>query len=134
MSTMHEFDPNYPRPTDAPKFTPGPWESMCEDVDGVRPLGDDGVRFCRVFEKSHSCGARYRGEICSVHAATNIRGITVAERNANAHLIAAAPDLYEACSVLLDQFEQRGCPADQDHPDRVAVEKARAALAKAVQP
>lgn len=115
----------------APKFTPGPWESMCEDVDGVRPLGDDGIRFCRVFEKSHSCGAWYRGDVCNVHAATNIRGITVAERNANARLIAAAPELYEALSEALWMIMQHEGTSDAN--DRT-VDAARAALAKAVQP
>lgn len=45
-----------------------------------------------------------------------------------------APKLYEACSALLDQFEQRGITTDPDHPDRVVVEQARTALANARQP
>jgi hypothetical protein len=54
---------------------------------------------------------------------------------ANAHLIAAAPDLYEALFRLLQQ-----CPtySEFDDPEEhlygAALERAHAALAKAVQP
>ena len=43
----------------------------------------------------------------------------------------AAPDLLEAIKDLLNLFEQRGVLVDPQHPDRIAVEKARAAIFKA---
>lgn len=46
-------------------------------------------------------------------------------------LTAAAPDLLDAIQDLLNQFEQRGIFVDPQHPDRIAVNKARAAIVKA---
>ncbi len=52
-------------------------------------------------------------------------------REGTAALLAAAPDLYDALAGLLDRFDQRGFPVDSEHPDRIAVERARAALSRA---
>lgn len=48
--------------------------------------------------------------------------------DANARLIAAAPDLYEALRAMID------CAGDDDARAYRAVTQAKAALAKAVQP
>jgi hypothetical protein len=81
--------------------TPGPWKARCFDVHGTRPLGDDGVRYWEV--EPVSSGDDYRGGVASVHAAVHIGGISIAERDANAALIASAPDLLEALSALYDR-------------------------------
>jgi hypothetical protein len=83
-----------------------------------------------------------RGVQACVIGAKNDRGFTpwvchiqtadIETGNANARLIAAAPDLLEAIQDLLNQFEQRGVLVDPQHPDRIAVEQARVALAKAI--
>ncbi len=52
----------------------------------------------------------------------------VDETDANARLIAAAPDLYEALRAMID------CAGDDDARAYRAVTQAKAALAKAVQP
>ena len=48
----------------------------------------------------------------------------------DARLIAAAPDLYAALKLTLAELEAYELPTDPMHPQRVAVEAARAALAK----
>lgn len=73
------------------KFTPGPWHASCHDVIGKRAIGDSGVRFWSVTPEG-----KYRGDVANVGSAEHIGGIKLGERDANAHLIAAAPDLYEA--------------------------------------
>lgn len=83
------------------KYTKGPWKKICEDVDGPRELGDTGLRFWSIREAT---GERYRGGICIVSAAPHIGGISIEERNANAALISAAPDLLEAANYLLDDM------------------------------
>lgn len=103
------------------EHTPGPWEADCCDVTGARPPGDSGVRFWSVVGKGD-----YRGSVCNVHSAEHIGGITIAERDANARLIAAAPDLLEACYIGLGV-----ALAFEEESDRSASEKIRAAIAKA---
>ena len=107
----------------APAFTPGPWMATCGDVTGEREVGDDGLRFWSI----QSAG-QYRGDICHVHAAEHIGGIMISERDANARLIAAAAELFEALEAALDEREQdHGRIADGPH----WTVRARAALAKA---
>ena len=71
------------------EHTPGPWVAICCDVTGERPVGDSGIRYWYVDPVGE-----YRGSVCNVHAAEGIGGITIAERDANARLIAAAPIMY----------------------------------------
>jgi hypothetical protein len=44
---------------------------------------------------------KYRGSVVTVHEAEHIGGITADERDANAHLIAAAPDMLAALKAVL---------------------------------
>lgn len=81
--------------------TPGLWAAVNHDVEGERKLGDSGLRFWNVL----AANGRYRGDVCSVHAAEHIGGITIAERNANARLIAASPALYDALETALNFIE-----------------------------
>lgn len=100
--------------------TPGPWVALCADVSGVRPIGDDGVRFWEIHEASSD--DRYRGGIASVHAAEHIQGITRAERDANARLISAAPELLEALEAVVSVADRKTVEFDKAH---AAIAKAR---------
>lgn len=93
-----------------PKFTPGPWV-VCPDVGHQIPVASvamDGIK----LNVSH------------------VAGIRNGEGAANARLIAAAPELYEALEMLLrlDEEHQRG--ADDDDVC-FEVRTAKTALAKA---
>jgi hypothetical protein len=101
------------------QHTPGPWvikpatgpekEHLYFDVKPVLAVDDP-----------------YRGSVCTVHDAENIEGITVAESEANARLIAAAPELLDVLRDCLHFMEM--AELDDDEPHVVA---ARAAIAKA---
>ena len=82
----------------APKFTPGPWSEVSAQIRAA-----SGSVVCEVFSQPADAGKRY--------------GYGVSD--ANAALIAAAPELYAA----LD---------DMVHGRDGAIERARAALGKAV--
>ena len=96
--------------TDQPKWTKGPWALLVEQsyrpectVATIEQAGED---------------LPYRGMIARLQSAEHIDGIDGAELTANAHLIAAAPDLYAALV-----HAQQNMP----HPDQMIDE----ALAKA---
>lgn len=88
--------------------TPGPWkaESNGEINSTVEPWG------AVATVEANSLGRRR---------------ITIAEAEANAALIAAAPDLLAACKAMLAKFDHS--PLDKVS---VAADMARAAIAKAV--
>jgi len=83
--------------------TPGPWS--------LEPAWADRADWAvAIVNRDHM---RDDWDVCSVHST-----------EANARLIAAAPDLLNALTVLADAAESRGIPADA----------ARAAIARATQP
>ena len=63
------------------KSTPGPWH-VPKDIPGPRVFGSDG------WLVADCCGICHR---------------SVAEEKANARLIAAAPDLLEACKMVIKE-------------------------------
>ena len=84
-------------------FTPGPWT-----------VGKDGTGFINQVKIDPSIGCAYgRGE----------------EVEANARLIAAAPDLLDACVAYIASREELNLTADSN-----AVKAIRAAIEKAVTP
>jgi len=89
-----------------PNWTPGPWKI--------------GSRYTEngVYDKAGNL-------IANTHSSHRNfdRENQIAEQNANAHLIAAAPDMYEALEDIIGDTEF-GC-------HRASYIKARAALAKA---
>lgn len=94
------------------KFTPGPWIIDTE----TRP-----AEVCTVYHTSHENGYVYvRGELGYWEADGE-------ENMANAHLIAAAPELYEALADLARDYKE---PLDAD-TTKYFVEQAEKALAKA---
>lgn len=82
----------------APKFTPGPW--IARQVNG--------------HGRGWSVGPAWIGE-----------NTWLPEAEANARLIAAAPDLLAACADLLQHASLT------EHMSAASVERARAAIAKA---
>lgn len=79
------------------KFTPGPWKVHQRPTEpreyGHHVTTDDGLTICHVSY-----------QLPDKQGETN--------RIANAQLIAAAPSLFNALSVLADAAESRGIPVD----------------------
>ncbi|MDR6432008.1 hypothetical protein [Brucella pseudogrignonensis] len=71
-------------------FTPGPWEAFNRDT------------YQSIFAKG------YERTICVVESYSKGFGPDRDERDANAHLIAAAPELYEALYRLVRDCEIAG--------------------------
>ena len=99
-----------------PRFTPGPWGVSASDADDAGPTV--------AFQPFNGCGC------CN---SPWIVGETREERNANARLIAAAPDLYTALEEITLDYADR---FDLDDPStnpgiKAVIEQARAALAAA---
>lgn len=107
------------------RFTPGPWELVNggdifgplggDSGDGVKADDNDGWQIAEVGHYPAFVG----GEETELGAEC---------RRANAHLVAAAPELYEALEALLEDGVWAGCdwiPSDG------AKQKAEQALSKA---
>jgi len=76
------------------KFTQGPWEATFTDCLGG-PAG-----YCRIRPKSGEMfGYFTSGEIATMYM------MDEAEQQANSHLVAAAPELYEALIVARDYVQ-----------------------------
>jgi hypothetical protein len=88
-----------------PKFTPGPWEVKYKNGETQLLMSDGDI---------HMCNMHYYP--------------WVPENDADWHLIAAAPDLYEALEAVLSSIPDMGNYYDGAED---AFEQARTALAKA---
>lgn len=77
--------------TDQLKWTPGPWRVSTIGLmnDGSLPVSSDQGQIARVSAQADFPRGQGHNSEC-------------AERDANAHLIAAAPDLYAALDALID--------------------------------
>lgn len=125
-------------------FTPGPWVARLYSGDAatrasmeeagipqVRMLMNDGAMS---VASEDACSETPR--ICLVDCKTpHKRGqgylTECATRDANAHLIAAAPDLYAALERLLEQYSNVRSAEQYPQGDSGSMKEARAALAKA---
>ena len=87
--------------------TPGPWEMR-------RLIDKDGIPYATLYEAHIDIGP------CMIWAPVGNE-----EQEANARLIAAAPDLLEACKLLLM------CSLANDVSGREMIRKARLAVEKA---
>ena len=94
-------------PESEQKHTPGPWLFW-----GARILRKEG-------------GEPREADIAEVEIKHDAK-----ETQANGHLIAAAPDLLEACKEMYEAYELCGSQPDYDHQS-VAMKKAEAAINKA---
>jgi hypothetical protein len=104
--------------------SPGSWYAQLEH-------GTDGP----VYYSVHAPSSRYRGMVATVSPAEHINGITWAEAEANARLIAAAPELLKALVGLLAQAPRCfALVASEERAKVYAMDVARAAIAKATKP
>lgn len=103
-----------------PKWTPGPW--MMETLTTSDPNGDEWETYVEVtaeigaFIHSHDLG--YTDEVDDII-------------KANARLIAAAPDLYEALAKVLKQYDDLEIQVGEPTEMTLAYASGCAALAKA---
>ena len=96
------------------RFTPGPWLSL--NMQKADPLG----------------GKRWEVWVDTLSVARISGGFSKpdsSEAEANAHLIAAAPDLFAALEALREHHCDGVCYADEDHTTVLA--QVAAALARA---
>lgn len=101
---------------DAMKHTPGPWHDQCASMcDCSLVVTGCGITICKLRDGSERS---YDDEDATAMA--------------NASLIAAAPDLLEACRQMLMQMEIRfGTTTQADEFEIAAMDDARAAIGKA---
>lgn len=112
------------------QHTPGPWRVVAREV-----LEDGSVY------PGHIVGGPADLEVCPLEAAS-IANLAVNDKSgfwtrepswksANARLIAAAPDLLEALTLLEQEMVLSGNAGSKDYGWKPAIEKTRAAIAKA---
>ncbi|CTQ67200.1 hypothetical protein [Roseibium alexandrii] len=101
----------------ATSFTPGPW-SITDDFHNPNNIYQEKTYplfRCMVTPQ----GDCYRGSAATLQSAEHIDGISVEETQANAHLIAASPEMYEAlqeaCTSLVIISDQVREAAHSDH-------------------
>ena len=78
------------------KFTPGPWAQV--------PQSNGSVMIARRYETGKQLNPHGLRLVCNVL----VRGSSMSEDDANAHLIAAAPEMYEAVETALECLENKG--------------------------
>ena len=105
------------------KFTPGPW-SVVEDIARDRDVNGHAIG------DEYIAGFNVESGTKEVVSCEGISGCGDEER-ANAHLIAAAPDLYEALNNVMSEISS--CLRDEEYyfGTTERFDNARAALAKA---
>ncbi|RQR97029.1 MULTISPECIES: hypothetical protein [unclassified Burkholderia] len=107
-----------------PKFTPGPWVAIPQFIrltsGAHQPIFKDGL--WGVLPEADV----ERLPIATVDCGDDHHAPTRAGAEFDAHLIAAAPELFEACQMMLVCMSLANWEGD------FAAEKARAAIAKAL--
>lgn len=89
------------------KFTPGPWETHIDKADNRIAINNKTLR------KAISCGVEYPNKV----ELYNGRRIDAVEHQANASLIASAPDMYEALELAETEMKYAGW--DKRDPDNI---------------
>lgn len=111
-------------PKYTPGYTPGPWRIS-------DPTASDGRR----IEAGKS---DYIGHTCgySPRPGSKQRQLSEAEATANAVLISAAPELFEACRMAMELIRMvrnsRHFPKSMHNSDKFQLENACAAIGKAI--
>ena len=106
------------------QWTPGPWaiEPVTHLIEKFRKEGMPTFYTASIIPTPD---AAFRGYVCHVQDAEHINGIAGPECEANARLIAAAPEMAE----LLERVAEWNAPSGFSDCDRV-IASARALLAK----
>ncbi|HMU15856.1 MAG TPA: hypothetical protein PKC95_00295 [Thauera aminoaromatica] len=103
------------------RHTPGPWI--------YAPSRDDKGELARVTVVAHCCGYVI-GLPTSIPGGNYRDGDPSGDEEADARLIAAAPDLLEACQTVLAGFD-RGIAVDANTVNGLVAARLRSAVAKA---
>lgn len=108
------------------EHTPGPWSAVKSTTMATSRAGRFELACITIMPAGD-----YRGPVADLQSCDHIQGITMAECEANARLISAAPDLLDAAAAALQLLEQlnRGIGARDGAWYEVA--GLRAAIAKA---
>jgi len=108
------------------KHTPGEWEARgTMVVTPPRAVTDEFFAACRRGEKPEPITSR---RICLADPSPYV---TESEAEANARLIAAAPNLFSACKALIDAPHHEHFATRLNDQEMAAVDAIRAAVAKA---
>lgn len=105
------------------RFTPGP----------LKPVKAYGHEVEPIYMEVRQVEGDFRGTIANCYHAEHIDGVTREEMFANAHLIAAAPELYEALEelqnivsgLLSGEMGLKDIDSFTNQPARAALAKAR---------
>jgi hypothetical protein len=92
-------------------FTPGPWECR-KNCDIISRSTGDWIGEVTLFEALNGC-------------------IGMKQSRANARLIAAAPDMYEALEMAILEYGKPGGPWNVPSSPGTWIDKAKAAIVKA---
>lgn len=103
------------------EFTKGPWFSR------KQPANDPEEYEWRIYYDGSGCW------LATVHLGVFPTDVKIAEARANARLIFAAPDMYAAGKLIVQQADEAAqeSPEMRDDPLWKMIEGMRAALAKA---
>lgn len=112
-------------------FTPGPW--VGRDSAGRFLLDQPWSAEHETSDDFMSAPIHANGKVIALLVRDNARSpyVDYSEIDANARLIAAAPDLLEALVLLEKEMVLSGNAESKDYGWKPAIEKTRAAIAKA---
>lgn len=105
------------------EFTPGPWRQLGYEIVGGEGT-PQGRSICQM-----TCGSTTGAPIFAPFRKEHREHEPII--NANARLIAAAPELYAALACLVDDAESHQDGDDRSMTLDITISRARAALAKA---
>lgn len=90
---------------DTMKHTPGPWEVTGNKKLFIEPINQR-VNFTELYESCQHCNVNKNKDITNGSQIYNPRKLK--EAQANARLMAAAPDLLEACKYAFENLKPKG--------------------------
>lgn len=105
----------------AARHTPGPWGFYGK----IQSVGEEGDKADLYW--GNVTPVPWRGYVCSILSADRIDGISREEAEANARLIAAAPELLEVVQGILAEDMLQYLPAEYIAKVRAVISKATGA-------